>query len=90
MRKVCDRHLCHCHECKKFGVAARRCKWRLNIQTFMAKAIEKKRRAQLLRQWRTIRKDATLKASPSYFSLAAARKLNVSVTSPREWCTLAA
>ena len=87
-RKACSKHICQCRECKKFGASAKRCKWRLNVQNFMAKAIEKKRRAQLLRQWRTIRKDAKLKASPSYFLLAAARKLKVSITSPRERCML--
>lgn len=88
LRKTCKAHVCQCRECKKFGPVAKRCKWRVDVKNFMAKPIEKRRRLQILRSWRTIRKDTTLKMSPSYFSLAAARKLTVSISSPRERCML--
>jgi len=88
IRKVCATHPCSCAACRQHKPEAKSCKRRVDVLTFGARPRERSRARALLRSWRKVRKDTHLKTSPSYFALAARRKLPVNMKSPRERCLL--
>jgi site-specific DNA-cytosine methylase len=81
---VCPVHPCRCAQCKNHGENKKRCRWRERLRSFLAKPSVKRRRAEFLKRWRRVKKDKALKSPPSYFQLAALKKLTVHVRSPRE------
>ncbi len=88
IRKACPTHPCSCSACRQHGPEAKSCKWRVDILTFAERPRERARARALLQSWRKIRKDKHLKTTPSYFELAARRKLPANLKSPRERCLL--
>jgi site-specific DNA-cytosine methylase len=81
---ICQTHPCRCPACSRHGEAARLCKWRKRSTHYVL--ANKGNRRTYLAAWRKVRQDPKLKAAPSYFEMARAKKLAgaQAISSPRE------
>jgi site-specific DNA-cytosine methylase len=73
--KCCERHKCRCKICCVAGRQTKLCRWRSETSRYMRKS--RMARAVYLNNWRLVKKDATLKRSPTYFELARTRGISV-------------
>ena len=72
--RSCPHHVCSCEKCTKLGTLAKKCMWRIHTKEWLAKNQDKIR--EYKRQWSKVNK-TTLKRSPDYYQLAAAKKLHI-------------
>lgn len=73
--RCCERHRCNCKICTRAGRQTRFCRWRSDTSRYLRRTA--RARAEYLRRWRLVKKNAKLKRSPTYFELTRARGINI-------------
>ena len=88
INKSCETHVCKCVECRRKNPSLKKCKWRASMKLFKDSTAQRQKVRTYLALWKDIKKDSTLKRPPTYFEIAASKKMHVVVNSPRERCLL--